>query len=196
MTYLGMKLHGIESTTRAFHHGNRAGSRVCRNLKASWSSSHTVTMAHPNRLLISGRIDKNRRFSITYKCRRTIFSGISMSHLAAEFNGHDLLTIAKPQYRYAQIKDGCIHIGGVFSIYRCRTTGKNHRRRGHSCKLCRRNITGDDLRIHMQIPDAPSNKLTILRTKIENRYELARSTRRHESSLIRTPLPSKRAARV
>ena len=139
-------------------------------------------MAHPHGLF-GRRVAQDARRPLTAQPRRTVLAPLGVSHPPTERDGHDLLAIAEAKHRNAKLEHSSVDLWRTLCVHARRTTGEDNRGRPHGGKLRRRDATGHDLRIHVEVTHAAGYELPVLGTKIEHGYKLPRSGTLHVTSL-------------
>ena len=153
---LWMELSGIQVLSSVFHSCNRANIGRSGNGKALWDLRHSVAVAHPNGLLLSGAV-KNAALPCASQMSWAILALLGMSNGATKGNRHNLLSIAETKDRKTKLQNLWVNLWRIFSVNGSRTAGQNKRRWIELTKLICRNITRNNLGVDVKIAHATCN---------------------------------------
>ena len=153
---LWMELRRIQVLSSVFHSCNRTNISRSGNGKAFWNLRHSVAMAHPNGLLLSGAV-KNAALPCAGQMSWAILALLGMSNGAAQGDRHNLLSIAETKDRKAKLQNLWVNLWRVLRVNGSRAAGQNKRRWIELTKLICRNITRNNLGVNVKIAHATCN---------------------------------------
>ena len=153
---LWMELRRIQVLSSVFHGCNRANVGRSGNGKAFWNLRHSIAVAHPNGLLLSGTV-KNAALPRAGQMGWAILALLGMSNGATQSNRHNLLSIAETKDRKAKLQNLWVNLWRILRINRSRAAGQNERRWIKLTKLICGNITGNNLGVDVKIAHATCN---------------------------------------
>src|SRR5207248_3846933 len=167
MRDFGMKLQAVESPLRIFYRRERRAVGPRSDTKPTRQRCYFVTMAIPDIHLRSQAVKKLRPVSyIQYPGAVLAASGIA--HLTTEMMRHLHQAITNSQDRDPEGKNLWINLGCAVVVNARRAPRQNDA----VCLFVRssvgRGIEADDLRINLQLANAPTDDLGVLRTEIED----------------------------
>ena len=128
-------------------------------------------MAHPHGLLERRGVEQ-RALAVALDGGGAVLADLGVAHLAAERDGGHLVTVAEAQDGQAQLVDGGVHRGRVLGVDGRGAAGEDQRRGRQLAHLVDRDVTRDDLGIHMQVAHATRDELRVLRAKVEDQHLL------------------------
>ena len=153
---LWVELSGIQVLSSVFHSCDWANVSRSGNGKALWDLRHSVTVAHPNGLLLSGAV-KDAALPRAGQMSWAILALLGVSNSAAQGNRHNLLSIAETKDRKAKLQNLWVNLWRILRVNRSRAAGQNERRWIELTKLICRNITRNNLGVDVKIAHATCN---------------------------------------
>ena len=124
-------------------------------------------MAHPDGLLVRRALEQARRRHARNR-RRAVLTCLRVPDHATEVDGHDLLTVAEPEYGNAQLEHARIDIRRIIRVDARRTTRQDERRGVLGGQLGCWDIAGDDLGIDAQVAHPARDELAVLGPEIQH----------------------------
>ena len=153
---LWVELSGIQVLSSVFHSCDWANIGRSGNGKALWNLRHSIAVAHPNGLLLSGTV-KDATLPRAGQMSWAILALLGVSNGASQGNRHNLLSIAETKDRKAKLQNLGINLWRILSVNRSRAAGQNERRWIELTKLICRNITRNNLGVDVKIAHATCN---------------------------------------
>src|SRR6185312_5091491 len=167
MCDFGMKLQAVESPLRILYRRERRAAGLRSDTKSIRQRCYFVTMAIPYIDLRSQTVKKLRPVSyIQYP--GAVLAASSVADLTAEMMRHLHQAITNSQDRNSQGKNLWVNLGRAVFVNAGRPTGKNDPVWLFPGNCVGRGIEADDLRINLQLANAPTDDLGVLRTEIED----------------------------
>ncbi len=151
-----VELSGIQVLSSVFHSCDWANVSRSGNGKALWDLRHSVTVAHPNGLLLSGAV-KDAALPRAGQMSWAILALLGVSNSAAQGNRHNLLSIAETKDRKTKLQNLWVNLRRILRVNRSRAAGQNERRWIELTKLICRNITRNNLGVDVKIAHATCN---------------------------------------
>ena len=181
---LGVELDAVQIPVR------RRQARVGRRLglggrvETVRESRDGVAVAHPHRLLavdsgkqpvVLGDLDGGGAV-LTLRRRH---------HVAAEFEGHELRAVADAQDRQAACPDRVIRLWRRRVVHGVGAAREDDRPDATCLELCERRVVGQQLRVDVELPDAPCDQLGELRAEVQDRHDARLGNGRGDRRRIR-----------
>ena len=167
MCNFGMKLQAVESPLRIFYRRERRAVGSRSDTKSVRQRCYFVTMAIPDIDLRSQAVKKLRPVSyIQYPGAVLATSGIA--HLTTKMMRHLHQAITNSQDRNSQGKNLWINLRRSVFVNAGRAARQNDAVWLFARNGVGRSIKADNLRINLQLTNAPTDDLGVLRTEIED----------------------------
>ena len=167
MHNLGVKLQGIQFSFAVSDCSNGRIDGVRYRLEKIGVPLDAVAVTHPDRSLVRDPSEKVCS-AVNDEICMPILPLLSSGHLSAKAMSHELHTVTDAQDRNVEFKN--IEVGERCApvVNTCRTSGQNNSPRLEITNLSYRCVIRVNLRLNPVLPDAPRNKLRVLRAEIKN----------------------------
>ena len=183
VAHLGMELRRVQPALGVLHGRDRADVGMRGDNEAVGHLGHGIAVAHPHGLLVRRVREQPRIGTRACDLGWSVLALVGVPHRAAERHGHDLLTVAEAEHGNAQLEDGRVHARRVLGIDARRTARQDDRRRRQLAHLVGRDVAGYDFGVNPEVTNASSDKLPVLRSKIQHDDQLLWGCgRRHGAS--------------
>ena len=165
--YLGMELDPVQAPDGVGHRGELRGRRPGRGPETGRRRDDRVAVAHPDRLL-AAEPREQRAVAGERDRRGAVLALRDGDHVAAELACHQVQPVADPQDGDARAPHGRVRTRCIGLVDARRPAGEDDRARTALRDLAPRRVEGQELRVDMQLPDAPRNQLRVLAPKVED----------------------------
>ena len=127
-------------------------------------------MAHPHRLR-PVEADEQAVLGADRDGRRAVLALAGRLDAATELVRHQLRPVADPEHRQAPAPDRRIRLRRPVVVDRVRPAGQDHGARAAALQLRERRVVGQQLRVDVELADAPGDQLGELAAEVEDRDE-------------------------
>ena len=162
-----MELDAVHAALRVRHGGIRGRLGSGRDPEAVRQPVDRVAVAHPDRLLGRQAREQAARFDEGDDGRPELLSG-ELPDLAAERFGHQVEAVADAEDRDAAGPDGRVGVRRALFVDAGGSAGQDDSLRLAGGDLAPRSVERKQLRVHVQLADAPGDELAVLAAEVQN----------------------------
>ena len=168
---LRVKLQGVDLSLFVGDGGIWRVVAVGDGLEAFGQLLDPIGVAHPNHGTVVAILKKRASMAVLFvkmELRFAVFVVIGADHPTAEIDGDALHPVADPQNRQPQIVDRFVDLVGILVIHRSGSAAENDSFGIFGFDLFDFGEVGNDFAVDLLLPQAAGDKLSILRSEIQN----------------------------
>ncbi len=172
MADFGVKLQAVNGARAVACGGHRASVGRGQGHEIALHRFYLIAVTHPHGCFARHTGEKSVGVGDAADGRAEL-AVIGRQHFAAEQVANQMHTIANAQHGDAEVEQAWIAVRCVRSINAGGTAGENQTARLQLGDALGRDVVADDLTEDVQLADAPSDELAVLRAEVENQNAFA-----------------------
>ena len=162
-----MELHAIRAALRILESSDRGRRRRSDDACARRRCDDRVSMAHPADLLAGLVAEELAGLTDHLELGTPELGRVGAGDFAAELLRHELHAVADAEHRQPELEQPRIDARGVVGVHRRGPAGEDDGSSLAADRLCRRDRTRHELRVHAALAHSPGDQLSVLATEVE-----------------------------
>ena len=184
---LRVELHGVQAALGILHRRDRDDVGVRPDAEPLRLADDRVAVAHPH-LLRRLHVGEQHARTVDRQRRAPVLALAGRRHLPAERLGHQLVPVADPEHRDAEVEHPRIQMRRALLVHGRRPARQDDAGGAHLAELGDRDVVRDDLGVDVTLADPPRDQLRVLRPEVDDQ-DGARMLLRH--NVPQWPIPTR-----